>query len=80
MGKRLFGHVLISFHGLNDTQCMVKCVKNVKCRSYNIHRKDEKCEISGKALGDTNTTLKTASGWVYKSTDYNSTLVRVFNI
>ena len=65
----------MSFNGLQDIQCMVKCVENVKCRSYNTNTKDGRCEINGKALFDNGITLSTASDWLYKSTNYNSTLV-----
>ena len=75
LGKRLLEHVLMSFNGLQDTECMVKCVKNEKCRSYNTNRKDGRCEINGKALADSGTLLKTDPNWVYKSTNYSLNLV-----
>ena len=75
LGKRLIDHVLVFFNGLQDTQCMVKCVKNVKCRSYNTNRKDGRCEINGKALVDNGTILKADPDWVYKSTNYSLNLV-----
>ena len=73
--KRLTGNVLASFYGLQDTQCMVKCVENEKCRSYNINVKDGTCEVNGKASADNGAILKTDPDWVYKSTDYSSNLV-----
>ena len=75
LGKRLLDQVLASFIGLQDTQCMVKCVKNVKCRSYNTNRKDGRCEVNGKALVDNGTILNADSDWVYKSTDYSLNVV-----
>ena len=75
LGKRLLDHVLMSFNGLHDTQCMVKCAENVECRSYNTNRKDGRCEINRKALADSGTVLTTDSNWVFKSTDYSSNLV-----
>jgi len=75
LGKRLLDHVLMSFNGLQDTECMVKCVENEKCRSYNTNRKDGRCEINGKALADSGTLLKTDPNWVYKSTNYSSNLI-----
>ena len=65
----------MSFNGLQDTECMVKCVENEKCRSYNTNKKDGRCEINGKALADSGAILETDSNWVYKSTDYSSKLV-----
>ena len=75
LGKRLIDHVLASFSSLQDTQCMVKCIENAKCRSYNTNRKDGRCEINGKALADNGAILKADSDWVYKSTDYSLNLV-----
>ena len=77
LGKRLMGHVLMSFNGLMDVQCMIKCIENSKCRSYNTNT-NGKCEINKKALVDNGTSLTTDSDWVYKSTDYSSTLVCIF--
>ena len=75
LGKRLIGNVLMSFNGLRDTQCMMTCIKNVRCHSYNTNRNDGRCEINGKALVDNGTVLVTDPNWMYKSTDYSSTLV-----
>ena len=75
IGKRLLGHVLMSFNGLNDVLCMIKCIENAKCRSYNINTKDGRCEISRKALVDTGTALTIDSDWNFKTTDYKTTLV-----
>ena len=75
LGKRLIGNVLMSFNGLQDTQCMIKCIENAKCRSYNTNKEDGRCEINGKAMVDNGTVLATDTNWVYKSTDYSSTLV-----
>ena len=77
--KRLVGDVLMSFSALEDTQCMVKCIENAKCRSYNTNKEDGRCEINGKALVDNGTKLVTDTNWVYKSTNYSSTLVCSIN-
>eukprot|EP00795_Rhopilema_esculentum_P007212 gene7212-12892_t len=37
IGKRLTGHVLRTDKGLEDGQCMMKCVEHRKCRSYNLN-------------------------------------------
>lgn len=75
IGKRLKSHVLMTFTGLKDFQCMIKCVENARCRSYNTNANDGGCEINGKALIDSGTSLTSDADWTYKSTDYNTTLV-----
>ena len=71
----LKGHVIWKDDGLDDIACMVKCVEHPKCRSYNINKEFLKCELNSKALGDLQVVLTSEPGWLYKSTDYNNTLV-----
>ena len=73
--KALIGHLIRIDNGLNDVQCMAKCIEHAKCRSYNIQRDRQICELNDKAFGDVNTQLTDKPGWVYKSTDYNNKLV-----
>ena len=78
MDKALIGHLIRIDNGLNDVQCMAKCIEHVKCRSYNIQRDKQVCELNAKAFGDVNTQLTVKPGWVYKSTDYNNKLVILY--
>ena len=80
MNKALKGHVIAKHSGITDIQCTVKCVEHHKCRSYNININSGECHLNSKALGDAGTELLTESGWMYKSTDYNETMVSVNNI
>ena len=74
-GKRLKNHVIRVDHGLNDVQCMVKCVEHKQCRSYNINTNNLICEISSKAHADEGAHLANDPEWVYRSTDFSSKLV-----
>ena len=74
-GKRLRNHVIRVDHGLNDVQCMVKCVEHKRCQSYNINTNDLICEINSKAHIDEGTNLVDDPKWIYKSTDFTSELV-----
>ena len=77
-----FGHflqrsVIKTIKGITDAQCTAECAEHPLCRSYNIHRENKICELNSKKDGDFNVTLIPSAGWVYKSTDYNETLVSV---
>ena len=74
-GRRLFGSVLSTYYQTNDIQCTIQCVSNQKCRSYNINRSKNICEINGEHFSENITKLRRDDEWVYKSTDYNQTLV-----
>ena len=78
INKALKGHVIHRESGLNDVQCMEKCIQFTKCRSYNLNRSLKLCELNAKTLGDNETELSDEHGWIYKSTDYNSKLVTQF--
>ena len=73
--KGLDGSPLKEISNTNDRGCMRLCVQHPKCRSYNVERTASKCELNSKALGDENALLVSRPGWIYKSTDYSSTLV-----
>ena len=76
VNKLLRGHLIYKESGLNDVQCMEKCVKTTNCRSYNINNKLQLCELNGKMLGDGGTTqLSHENGWIYKSTNPTAKLV-----
>ena len=77
IGKRLTGHVLRTDKGLEDGQCMMKCVEHRKCRSYNLNVKDKICELNSKAHADNGTMLADETDWIYKSTDYKNLLVSI---
>eukprot|EP00795_Rhopilema_esculentum_P007211 gene7211-12891_t len=75
IGKRLTGHVLRTDKGLEDGQCMMKCVEHRKCRSYNWNVEEKLCELNSKAHADNGTVLADETDWIYKSTDYDNLLV-----
>ncbi len=70
------GYVIQLVSDVDDAQCMVECVRNPKCKSYNIHPEERKCKLNSKALVD-GISLTDDPGWFYKSTDYNQTSVRI---
>ena len=71
----LKGCLLSEISNMTDVECMVKCVKELACKSYNINRSRKICQLNSKALGEPGVVLSSMPGWVYKSTDYNATLV-----
>lgn len=73
--KFLKGSIIATHHGVTDISCMIKCVENQKCRSYNIDRASGECQLNSKVFGDADSVLSDGNGWLYKSTDYNETLV-----
>ena len=74
-GYKLRGHSIHAFSNTDDTQCMVKCIENHSCRSYNIQRDKKLCEVNDKSYEDNQTALVQKDGWIYKSTDYSSNKV-----
>ena len=74
-GKRLIGNVISRHYNTNDIQCIVLCVQNQKCRSYNVNEAKLICELNNKALADNGTQLTDDTEWLYKSTDYNNLFV-----
>ena len=74
-GRRLSDHVLKKYKGLDEEQCMIKCVEQRKCRSYNLNAKEKLCELNSKAHVDNGTVLDDETDWIYKSTDYDNRLV-----
>eukprot|EP00794_Sanderia_malayensis_P017390 gene17390-19132_t len=77
LGKKLQGHVIMEERNTDNVQCTQKCVEQPKCRSYNLNIDEKICQLNSKALIDNNTSLIQQPGWVYRSTDYNYTLVGV---
>ncbi|XP_065060838.1 protein crumbs homolog 1-like isoform X2 [Rhopilema esculentum] len=74
-GRRLSDNVLKKDKGLDESQCMMKCVEHRKCRSYNLNVKEKLCELNSKAHADNGTVLAEETDWTYKSTDYSNRLV-----
>ena len=75
--KALRGHLLYRDFAVDDLQCMAKCAQHAKCKSYNINKEKQICELNAKTYGEANTQLSDEEGWLYKSTDYDSKLVSV---
>ena len=73
--KFLKGSVIAIHRGVTDISCMIKCVEHQKCKSYNIDRASGECQLNSKVVGDADSMLSDGNGWIYKSTDYNETLV-----
>ena len=71
----LKGSVLKSETGMNDVQCMVKCMELSKCQSYNIQIDAGICQLNSRSERGNSTKLSDAPGWLYKSTDFNDKLV-----
>ena len=78
-GRRLIGSVLATYYQTDDIQCTIECASNQKCRSYNINRLEKICEINGEYVSGNSSKLRRESEWLYKSTDYNRTLVCTVN-
>ena len=74
-GKRLKNHVIRTDYGINDVQCMVKCIELKSCRSYNINTKSRICELNGKAHVDDGAKLASDGNWMYRTTNFDSKLV-----
>ena len=69
-----------TFKGITDVQCTAECAEHPLCKSYNIHRENKICQLNSKKQGDFNVTLIQSAGWLYKSTDYNETLVSIYEL
>ena len=76
--KILKGVVLRSETGLNDAQCMVKCIELHKCQSYNININAGICQLNSESERGNVTKLSDAPGWLYKSTDFSDKLVTIY--
>ena len=73
--KTLKGVLLRSETGLNDAQCMVKCIELNQCQSYNINIDAGICELNSESERGNVTKLSNAPGWLYKTTDFSDKLV-----
>lgn len=73
--RSLNGYLLREISGIDDIECTKKCVKEPRCKSYNIHSGRKICQLSYKTTRDRGVVLSVAHGWVYKSTNYNKTKV-----
>ena len=71
----LKGCLISESSDMTDVECMVRCVQELACKSYSINRSRKICQLNSKALGEPGVALSSMPGWVYKSTDYNTTLV-----
>ena len=71
----LKGFVIKSETGVNDFQCMVKCMEVPKCKSYNIKSDAGTCQLNSASESGNLAKLSDAPGWLYKSTDFNDKLV-----
>jgi len=74
-GKRLTGSVISRHYDTTDVQCMILCIQNGKCRSYNMQRTKLICELNGNSLADNGAKLSDDIEWLYRSTNYSSPLV-----
>ena len=77
--KVLKGSTLKKFSGVNDSQCMTECLRHQLCKSYNIQLDTKECEINSKTIGEDGALIQSRSGWVFKTTDYDKTEVRLFH-
>ena len=77
-GKRLTGSVISRHYDTTDVQCMILCIQNGKCRSYNMQRTKLICELNGNSLADNGAKLSDDIEWLYRSTNYSSPLVCSF--
>eukprot|EP00794_Sanderia_malayensis_P017986 gene17986-19783_t len=75
----LQGSVVATFTNLQDFECEDKCRLNPKCKSINMEKEGSKsCQLNSVSTSETITAgnaLVAKTGWVYKTTDYNSTLI-----
>ena len=71
----LKGFLIREITNTNDVGCMLQCIQSPPCKSYNINREKMICQLNSKALGENGVALSSMKQWVYKSTDYNNTLV-----
>eukprot|EP00794_Sanderia_malayensis_P017985 gene17985-19782_t len=75
----LQGSVVATFTNLQDFECEDKCRLNPKCKSINMEKEGSKsCQLNSASTGEIipgGNALVAKTGWVYKTTDYNSTLI-----
>eukprot|EP00794_Sanderia_malayensis_P017984 gene17984-19781_t len=75
----LQGSVVATFTNLQDFECEDKCRLNPKCKSINMEKEGSKsCQLNSVSTGEKipgGNALVAKTGWVYKTTDYNSTLI-----
>ena len=62
-GKVLTGSILISFVATTTDECVGKCLMLEPCKSINIKRRDQICELNSKDTGDEDARLEKRPGW-----------------
>ena len=75
-GKVLTGAFLANLTNKSEIECEMACVDNLECKSINYNAAELLCQLSNKVNGETGTSITSAGGWKYKSTNYQTTLVR----
>ena len=75
IGKALSGSVIQTNTGTNELDCIQSCTGHKNCLSYNVNPGEKKCELNSKTRYHEGAALLSKPGWIYKSTDYNETLV-----
>ncbi len=63
----------------DQQECVVECVRHEKCKSFNykIEGVDENCELNGNIKENAEDNFKAETGWIYFSTNYNTTKVKI---
>ncbi|XP_065052577.1 fibropellin-1-like [Rhopilema esculentum] len=75
VGKALSGSVIQITTGTNELDCIQSCTGHKNCLSYNVNPGEKKCELNSKTRYHEGAALVSKPGWIYKSTDYNETLI-----
>eukprot|EP00795_Rhopilema_esculentum_P014116 gene14116-5109_t len=75
VGKALSGSVIQITTGTNELDCIQSCTGHKNCLSYNINPGEKKCELNSKTSYHEGAALVSRPGWIYKSTNYNETLI-----
>ena len=76
-GKVLLGAVLFTSEK-NELDCQTACLKDSRCKSINVNvDSGSRCQLNDRVLGDNGTYFTKKKGWIYQTTDFSATQVKL---
>ena len=61
--KVLVGSILMSFTPKMSDECVNRCLMMEQCKSINVRRSDEFCELNSKDTSDSSASVERRIGW-----------------
>ena len=75
-GEIISGAVIETLANKLVMECEYDCVNNSACKSINYNSETKLCQLNSKIIGESGTNKSSTSGWIYKTTNYQTWLVR----